>query len=285
MNHQCTHGEKVSNVLGFLSPISGQQVCSSIIRDIKDVAGNIAGEAIKLKGQFGGAPLQVTPGAAKPPESASISHLTLELIRSKLDLSGRATTTLATIIRQTTKVKIDPNYILEMVKKNHLLDGYFVSMILPFEEDKEDVDKKIVVAGQNKVEELIVYACKKRNIGEEEHILIKFGADAGGDFFKLMMSIERPKKVRGDFDSPEKKLVKALEEFKDGGVKRLFILGIGYKIKENYCNVKKFMDLLGISVLDGTFAVDLKMLNILLGKPTKPKRKCLKCFPPAAPAS
>ena len=68
-------------------------------------------------------------------------------------------------------------------------------------------------------------------------------------------------------NSPLKKKNKS-QGPKADGVKRLMVLFMGEKIPENYANVKKIIDCLGLrdyASLDTTFSSDLKLINILLG--------------------
>ena len=75
-----------------------------------------------------------------------------------------------------------------------------------------------------------------------------------------------------ELNSPEKKKplqvrrqLKLLNDFRDGGVKKLIILAVGFKIPENYSNVLRIMELLGINRFNATFSCDLKMVNMILG--------------------
>ena len=58
------------------------------------------------------------------------------------------------------------------------------------------------------------------------------------------------------------------QKFKDGGVKKLIILGLVEGCLETYDNVKVLMDICGINNLSfsKSFSVDLKMDNLLLGE-------------------
>ena len=75
------------------------------------------------------------------------------------------------------------------------------------------------------------------------------------------MTVEETKK------SEEKKKMDK-KQYRDSGVKRLFIIAIVEKCPETYENIKSMMNKVEITSLDfsKTISVDLKMVNLLLGK-------------------
>ena len=75
------------------------------------------------------------------------------------------------------------------------------------------------------------------------------------------------RKHRPAGSSPQKKK-NTQKKFKDGGVKRLIILGLIEDVPETYENVKTLMELVGVNKLSfaTSLAMDLKMVNTLCGK-------------------
>ena len=66
-----------------------------------------------------------------------------------------------------------------------------------------------------------------------------------------------------DIKSPPKK--RQARAKKDGGVKKLLIIGIAQGILETYENVKAMMNLLNLEKIDFIIATDYKLCNILMG--------------------
>ena len=70
--------------------------------------------------------------------------------------------------------------------------------------------------------------------------------------------------------------------FKDGGVKKLVIIGIVQEIAETYYNTKTILNLLNIEKIDFVIATDYKLCNILLGLSShSSKYKCPYCKVPS----
>ncbi|KAJ8675724.1 hypothetical protein QAD02_011510 [Eretmocerus hayati] len=57
----------------------------------------------------------------------------------------------------------------------------------------------------------------------------------------------------------------AMNDFKDSGVKKLFILALAPCTQESYTNLKLLWDALNINSCEGTIATDLKLANLLGG--------------------
>ena len=71
------------------------------------------------------------------------------------------------------------------------------------------------------------------------------------------------KKTPFDIKSPPKK--RQAKSKKDGGVKKLVIIGIAQEILETYDNVKAILKLLKLEKIDFFIATDYKLCNILFG--------------------
>ena len=128
--------------------------------------------------------------------------------------------------------------------------------------------KKPFVACNN-VEGLVAYVKEKRGYDPEgdDNLLIKLGLDSGRGFLKLCMTMEELEDSE-EFVLDQKKKLTHQQKFKDGGVKRLFILAIVENCMENYHNVSVLMNIVGVNTLSfsKSITVDLKMDNLLLGE-------------------
>ena len=71
------------------------------------------------------------------------------------------------------------------------------------------------------------------------------------------------RKTPFDIKSPPKK--RQAKAKKDGGVKKLLIIGIAQDILETYYNAKTLMDLLKLERIEFIVATDYKLCNILMG--------------------
>ena len=102
----------------------------------------------------------------------------------------------------------------------------------------------------------------KKERGNSDEVDVKVGIDGGGGFFKVTINIIE-KKSPLDMKSPPKK--RQAKDKKDGGVKKLLIIGIAEAILETYENVKTILNLLKLDRIDFIIATDYKLCNILLG--------------------
>ena len=91
---------------------------------------------------------------------------------------------------------------------------------------------------------------------------LKVGIDGGGGFFKVCLNMIETK-TPFDIKSPPKK--RQAKRKKEGGVKKLVIIGIAQEILETYENVKSILNLLKLEKIDFIIATDYKLCNMLLG--------------------
>ena len=92
---------------------------------------------------------------------------------------------------------------------------------------------------------ITLYITQKRNLKEEPQI--KIGLDGGEDFLKVCLNLYTSVPYAG--------------RFSDRGVKKLYIIGIPYKVDEIYENIKLMLSLAFKSYIDAfnfTVAIDLK---------------------------
>ena len=112
---------------------------------------------------------------------------------------------------------------------------------------------------------------RRRNIPWYQQMAMKIGIDGGQGFLKVALCLYEDI-GNDDFDiRPQKSPVKKkgkLKQFSELGQKKLIILFMGEKIPETHANVLKILEMLKIKTdgsIAGTFASDLKLVNILIG--------------------
>ena len=110
--------------------------------------------------------------------------------------------------------------------------------------------------------------------------LFPIGIDGGDGFFKVCLNIIVREKA-DDLKSPPKKKQTKKATFKDGGVKKLVVIGIVEEILETYFNVKTILNIMDIGKIDFVIATDYKLCNILLGLSShSSKYRCPYCKVP-----
>lgn len=163
--------------------------------------------------------------------------------------------------------------IVEPLLKNHLsaavhaVDDFFDIKTFDFVKGKSGVSSTInseaVVC--NDLGGFLQYVQEKRAVNESQ---LKFGIDSGGGSLKICLTVQS--RLTDETMEPKSKRRKYTDiapsnTFRDGGVKKLFVLAIVEGIQENYENVIQLWNTLGINKFVGTIAVDLKLANILCG--------------------
>ncbi len=128
------------------------------------------------------------------------------------------------------------------------------------------VEKDIVVVKDPT--EFVNYVKEERG---RERVRVKVGIDGGGGavgFLKACMGVIGDDEPRSPTASPlaQKPPVPiGGDRFKETGVKKLMIVGIGQGIPENHENMRTFMTELQLRSLAFCLATDLKLSNILAG--------------------
>ena len=96
----------------------------------------------------------------------------------------------------------------------------------------------------------------------------------------MQVSIVIISKEREDLPEGRAKYAEGVlpRQFKDSSVKKLLILAAFPGVPERYENLKDILDDLGVSAIEHSVSADIKMLLLLIGKPTgKPKYNCPFC--------
>ena len=109
------------------------------------------------------------------------------------------------------------------------------------------------------------------HVNEERGLSIvtcKFGIDGEGGFLKLCLSIQAPYQLNSEDVLPRRHTFKegiASKKISDSGVNKLLIIGIVPGCKETYNKLKMLCSAININDVNGVYAVDLKVANILCG--------------------
>ena len=109
----------------------------------------------------------------------------------------------------------------------------------------------------------------------------KFCCDAGQGSLKLCLSIQSPYRKNSD-DSPRRHIYEegiVPKTFADSGVKKLIVIEIAPDCKEIYNNIKILFESIDIQNVNGVYASDLKLANLLCGLgPYSSTFPCTWCF-------
>lgn len=159
----------------------------------------------------------------------------------------------------------EPNLREKLSVSNHTLDSFFTVKVIEFVHvvgKKQTILKQPFVYCQN-IKQLCECVQAKRKCFAPH---LKFGIDGGGGFLKITLSIQDMQRDTDDTRRQRYAEGVAAKEFKDSGVKKLFLIGVAPATQENYENVQLLWSILKINDMDGwTVATDLKLANILIG--------------------
>jgi hypothetical protein len=151
-------------------------------------------------------------------------------------------------------VKIEPGVRNKLVEMNRQLKDLFEVVQLSSVTEKVASSSDHVVAYCTNVPELINRIKLSRSTAGDD-CLVKIGIDGGRSFFKITLSLIFP---------PTEHL--AENRFKDGGVKKLFIIALSPNLAEKYDNISPiWTDLLKLHEVECLVAGDLKIINIIIG--------------------
>ena len=285
-DHDCKPQNKAENLRksGLLNTPTKTTEQKMVTGALKTMAIDLGTACLSLKSKRGYVKV-ATGKAAEKAEEPVIDHNTLHMMKSTTDQSGKKMIKGLGIVRARTGVQIEPNFREHMYQRNQALKEHFIWTREHFHETDRDAKGKVKgkTAQRASLKHLVytpnVEALKERIIlerGWEDRtdVDVKIGIDSGStdgnDMLKFCMVLQRSGDHDDDLNSPEKKKpvkrqLKLLDDFKDGGVKKLIILAVGFKIPENYTNVLRIMELVGINRFTATFSCDLKMVNMILG--------------------
>lgn len=272
-NHVCSFKTYLNNVKSHvtskLSPKESDQLISTLLKnkiEQKNTSCNkklVTNQSLPLA-QRRGRPMNVVINPNNTSDKSLISIDKVAEIQNELNLSFRATKGMVSSLRSATKKQklFESNLEKKLLAKNHIVDKYFEFKMINFVYTKAEVQTQApqITVYCNNVESFINSVMEKRKVNKAH---LKFGIDGGNGFLKLCCSVVE---LLDDEDKNSSlKTNKKLKIFKDSGVKKLLILAIAASTQENYDNVSKLWSLLEMNKFKGTFAADLKLINILLG--------------------
>lgn len=181
-------------------------------------------------------------------------------LKTNINLSTTKTVKLTSKLRKSLgNNMVDTVVSLKSYIKNHekRFDEFFTYETVDFKL-KNSVVPEILVYCKN-LPSFIELIVKTRVYSETATLQLKIGLDSGGDFLKICLNIH-------DLNHCSAGSV----DFKDTGVKKLFILAIASDVEENYSNMLLMLNKLNLTSPDSLhypvrFSNDLKMNNILVG--------------------
>ncbi len=271
--HDCKgRGERTKNLEQRLTPRSSDHFAAQHIRNRVETSGSRTLTLSNVHGR----PTEVTAAPHgtrakrqlyRPPP---LEHSTMFALQdTSSNMSDKALREQARVLRQATgnRLAVQPGLAKAMSERGKKLAPFFETRKKTFkirdEQGKlQPVEKDIVVVKNPK--EFVDFVRTER---DRENIRVKVGIDGGGGFLKACMGIISDES-RSPTSSPVAKKPPVPiggERFKETGVKKLMVVGIGQGIPENHENLRTFMAELQLSSLSFCLATDLKLCNILAG--------------------
>ena len=122
------------------------------------------------------------------------------------------------------------------------------------------MEQEVLVVHVANIDEFIEKVMEIRKLPNEESLLLKIGVDDGQKLLKVCLSVIH---LLGEMD-PDKKVFE--QQFKDSGVKKVFIIGITPG-KETQPNLEKLLSLTGFQNTRHKIRIvtDIKAMNLILG--------------------
>ena len=241
--HDCNPKHKVDNLLKNFSPTTKQKIVAESLKGMAK-----AGETVYVKAKRGilpvtpGKPLDKIPPGKPVDKPEGLDHTTLDMMKTKMNASGRSMLKGLGIARARTNVPIEENYQAHMYQQNQKLKEYFDRVYEHFHENDPDATGKNV-KGKKPQRGALKHFVYTPSLGAMNELIIMdrgwadrtdveplFGIDSGDTdgrpMLKICMVLRRSGDYEEDLNSPEKKRpLKLLEDFKETGVKKLFIIG------------------------------------------------------------
>ena len=126
---------------------------------------------------------------------------------------------------------VEPKFMENLLNRGKMLSGYFGLKVIPWRVKEKDSELYVEVTKQailcNDVKGLVDYVTRKREVRE---FMNRIGIDGGQGFFKVCLSI---------VDTSRREIKKG--EYKDSGVKKIFVLAIVQDKCEVYENIREIL--------------------------------------------
>lgn len=297
--HKCVRTSQVLNLKSEISSLPMKQqehLISTVVSDLKkiNIVENNCSTNNELKlSQPLGKPIRIVVNPEQHKEFR-ISADDMCKIKNKYNFSTNTALNLAGDLRiaANTRQIIETKLESKLKRKKESVKNFFGTKtfdVIKKSKKKADVEiqQKTVIYCTD-LEGLILHVNQQRSNKKNEYHL-KFGIDGGRNFLEVCLSVQSLN-VNNFIKSDEEGVTKqkrqkyiegiGVKEFKDGGVKKLFILAAcqyTQECNENVIDLWKSLrinDYLG-NEYSGTVATDLKLANILLG--IQPHSSCHPC--------
>lgn len=265
--HTCNKKQLFNN-FNSLDQKQKEQFASQVIKEKLIDQSNENIDSISLT-RVHGKPMSVNLSKSKKENEMMISAESISKISTNFGLSTNTTLGIAQSLRSSTRKRklFEPNLKEKLQNFNHSLDSYFDITKCQLISKKLE---KIV-----KTEEYIVY-CKDvqqliddvKEVRKVDEALIKIGADSGGNFLKITLSIQSLDDELIHLNETKRQKYNDavdLKRFKDSGVNKLFLIGLTEFSEENHHNISVLWNLLQLKDFEGKITADLKLLNIFIG--------------------
>ena len=253
----------------FSSPTSSELLAAKTIRRAIGYKGNKTSDDIVVPA------LKKAVDDIDPTSKRLFSADDMCLIRKDLNLSSRKTLQLCQDLREISGDRkiIEKSCKKKMVEKSHEIDKFFEHTKISFYHEvtvegtnvkhSEHFAQHVIIV--NDISGLIDKVIFERNLNED-NLIIRIGLDGGGGFMKICLSLfDLDEEVTEVAEVPSFSK-KAGKDFKNSGVKKVFIVSLAPGVPE-HVNVKKMWIASGLYTLRRKFtiAADLKLCNVLLG--------------------
>ena len=251
--HPCQKRLKPSNILKLAGNEKvKEKICNKVLQSFK--GGDGFNNNISLS-STNGKPLDVTLGSKV--DSVTVTHEKLDQIRrdGKLSDTKMSKVILPHIRSIVGKANVESNYEKNMIELTHEMKYFLTAKSLDFKIGNDT--QSLVAFVCEDVQDLVEKIRLARNISKED-LHVKIGADTGGDFVKITLSVLDKSKFRPG--------VKICGD-SDNSVSKLMLIGCVQKVPENYHNVSLLFNEIRIQDIayPKTYCGDQKILNIICG--------------------
>lgn len=266
----CSRSSFISNVQNNVkSSKEAQHLISNLLKDeLKNEQqgnGDKLSKNLKLSlSQQRGKSLKIICNPQKTSQ-IQITANDLRDLQRDTNISNVQLRTFSKFVRDKTKSRsiIEPYAYEKNISMSHRLDEYFEVSTFDFTTKKKEIEKtkssSAIIC--NDLISFIEKVMDERNVYDFH---LNFGIDGGGGSLKFTLSVQSKKLYK---DENYKR--KSIDEFKDTGVKKLFIIALAPKIEENYTNVELIYSKLNLNDcfnnFSSTLTTDLKLTNVITG--------------------
>ena len=295
LSHKCNKKTKIVNqqnmVVRSNSSRSKAKVVSNVVKNIfKERGVDRRGGTAQL--ETGAKPLRVTLGE-NPKDLVKSRRFSLEnmmKLQTSCNLSDKTLLKIAAAQRTVFGRKsVQPNLKSSLYDRNHRLDPYFSvkSQLMGLKKNKdtgERIFENRTGVYCNNLDELVSLTLLERGLTPSTTTGL-IGLDQGQGSLKVALTLVSNQCEESESDHEKENSRRstysegvASKDFKLSSVKRLLILSIYPEVPEVHSNLKNILSELNIDAIDSLVSADIKMLNLLCGKPEgKPHHACPFC--------